>query len=199
MARVERPSPIVLAGPNGAGKSTLAPDLLQGTLSVREFVNADVIARGLSAFAPEQVAMAAGRMMLRRLRELVTDRVSFAFETTLAGRSFVPWIRRAVEASYTFHLLFLWLPSPDSAVRRVADRVRMGGHGIPAEVIRRRYRAGLRNFFQIYRPLATTWRMYDTSRGSSANLIASGSDSTNVVVRDQIIWEHIRREVSHGT
>ena len=196
MARVERPSLVVLAGPNGAGKSTLAPDLLQGTLAVREFVNADVIARGLSAFAPERVAMAAGRTMLRRVRELAAERVTFAFETTLASRSSAPWTRRVVETGYSFHLLFLWLPSPGFAVRRVADRVRLGGHGIPAEVIRRRYRAGLRNFFEIYRSLATTWRMYDNSRGPSPKLIASGSGSTTVAVLDRVTWARIRRETN---
>ena len=98
MARAARPSLVVIAGPNGAGKSTLAPVLLKDTLSVTEFVNADVIARGISAFAPENVAIAAGRLMLGRLRELAKQRTSFAFETTLASRSFAPWIRRLVEA-----------------------------------------------------------------------------------------------------
>jgi predicted ABC-type ATPase len=198
VARVERPSLIVLAGPNGAGKSTLAPDLLQGTLSVREFVNADVIARGLSAFAPERVAMAAGRTMFRRLRELATQRVSFAFETTLASRSSAPWIRGLIRTGYEFQLLFLWLPSPAFAVQRVNDRVRMGGHGVQIEVIRRRYRAGLNNFFRLYRPLATTWYLYDNSRGPSVELIASGVGSETTVVRDQALWVRIRRGVGHG-
>ena len=100
MARAARPSLVVIAGPNGAGKSTLAPVLLKDTLAVTEFVNADVIARGMSAFAPENVAIAAGRLMLGRLRELAKQRTSFAFETTLASRSFAPWIRRLVETGY---------------------------------------------------------------------------------------------------
>lgn len=189
----------MLAGPNGAGKSTLAPVLLQSTLSVREFVNADVIARGLSGFAPERVAMAAGRLMLSRLHELAAARVNFAFETTLASRSFAPWIRRVIETGYEFHVLFLWLPSAEFAVQRVADRVRMGGHGVATDVVRRRYRAGLSNFFKIYRPLATTWHLYDNSRGSSPELIASGVAPETVAVQDRALWENIRREVGRAT
>lgn len=112
---------IVLAGPNGAGKSTIAPALLKGTLGVTEFVNADVIARGLSAFEPERVGIAAGRILLSRLRELAKKQASFAFETTLASRSFAPWVSRLLQNGYSFHLFFLWLASPGFAVNRVAE------------------------------------------------------------------------------
>jgi predicted ABC-type ATPase len=198
VARAARPSLVVIAGPNGAGKSTLAPKLLQETLAVTEFVNADVIARGLSAFAPEQVAMAAGRLMLSRLRELAGQRVSFAFESTLASRSFAPLIRQLLHAGYQFHLVCLWLPSAALAVQRVASRVRMGGHAVPADVVRRRYHAGLHNFFQMYLPLATTWRMYDSSRGPMPELIAVGSEATTVVY-DEALWARARREATHGS
>lgn len=198
MARAARPSLVVIAGPNGAGKSTLAPVLLKDTLAVTEFVNADVIARGISAFAPENVAIAAGRLMLSRLRELAKQRTSFAFETTLASRSFAPWIRRLVETGYEFHLLFLWLPNPTFAARRVADRVRMGGHGIPAHVIRRRYWSGLRNFFQIYTALSTTWQFYDNSRGSSPRLMAGGHGNQTTTLLDATLWEQVQREANRG-
>ncbi|HZL93888.1 MAG TPA: AAA family ATPase [Vicinamibacterales bacterium] len=115
-----RPSVVILAGPNGAGKSTAAPELLQGELAVNEFVNADVIARGLSAFDPDRAAIAAGRVMLARLNELARQRESFAFETTLASRSFAPRLRALRKSGYAIHLLFLWLSSPDLAVQRVA-------------------------------------------------------------------------------
>ena len=149
-----RPSVVVLAGPNGAGKSTAAPALLQGTLGVTEFVNADDIARGLSAFNAERAALPAGRVMLARLHELARRRMSFAFETTLASRSFAPWLTGLKRDGYSIHMLFLWLPSADFALDRVADRVRMGGHSVPAETVRRRYRAGIRNFFN----LDNVWR-----------------------------------------
>ena len=159
-----RPSVIVLAGANGSGKSSLAPSLLRGQLAVSEFVNADVIAQGLSGFNPESVALAAGRVMLNRLHELGRQRVSFAFETTLASRTFVPWLSGLIATGYDFHLVFLWLPAPELAVARVADRVRGGGHRVPEETVRRRYRVGLKNFFRLYRPRTNSWRFYDNSR-----------------------------------
>jgi predicted ABC-type ATPase len=166
---------VVLAGPNGAGKSTAAPRLLRGGLGVDEFVNADVIARGLSAFAPEKVAMAAGRIMLARLRELARQGASFAFETTLASRSFAPWFEGLIAQGYQVHIVFLWLPSADAAVARVAERVRSGGHDVPAGVIHRRYATGLKNFHLWYRSLATTWRVIDNSRRGRSVLVAAGS------------------------
>lgn len=161
MQETERPSLIILAGPNGAGKSTSAPAVLAGTLGVMEFVNADVIAQGLSAFQPERVALEAGRIMLRRLRQLADQGGSFAFETTLAGRTFAPWIADLRQRGYVFHLVYLWLASPQLAVARVLERVRLGGHDVPQETVERCYSAGLRNFFKVYRPLADWWRFYD--------------------------------------
>src|SRR5262249_21869242 len=157
------PDVVVLAGPNGAGKSTSAPSILRDALGVDEFVNADVIARGLSGFEPERAAMAAGRIMLARLRELARQRSSFAFDTTLASRSFPPSLADLIGTGYQFHLVFLWLPDAGMAVARVAARVREGGHAVPEETIRRRYEAGLRNFFSLYRPMATTWEFWDNS------------------------------------
>lgn len=116
------PSVVVLAGPNGAGKSTAAPKLLRGALSVDEFVNADVIAKGLSAFDPNKVAFEAGKIMLTRLRALAAQRLSFAFETTLASRSFAPWLNTLLSDGYDFHILYLWLPNADTAVARVIER-----------------------------------------------------------------------------
>ena len=153
-----RPSIVILAGPNGAGKSTVAPALLHDAFGVDEFVNADVIARGLSAFDPDRVAITAGRIMLARLHELAAQRADFAFETTLASRSFAPWLRGLRMSGYDLHLFFLWLSSADLAIARVADRVGMGGHFVPDDVVRRRYLAGIRNFFDCtgrWRPRTT--------------------------------------------
>jgi len=182
-----RPSVVILAGPNGAGKSTVAPALLRGALAVNEFVNADVIASGLSAFDPDSAAIAAGRVMLARIRELASQRVNFAFETTLASRSFAPWLRQLVTSGYSAHLVFLWLPSADFAVDRVAERVRTGGHNVPPETVRRRYAAGLRNFFQLYQPLVSGWVLYDSS-GPVPRPVAEGLASHPPTVYDRDIW-----------
>jgi len=188
-----RPTVVVLAGPNGAGKSTAAPELLQGELAVNEFVNADVIARGLSAFDPDRAAITAGRVMLARLDELARQRESFAFETTLASRSFAPWLRDLRASGYAVHLFFLWLSSPDLAVQRVAYRVRSGGHDVPADTIRRRYRAGVRNLFNLYQPIVTTWAVYDCS-GLKSQLIAEGLESAPLKVYDREVWAAIQQQ-----
>jgi predicted ABC-type ATPase len=188
----KNPHVIVIAGPNGAGKSTTAPMLLKGTLGVTEFVNADVIAQGLSAFQPERAAFHAGRVMLERLHYLAKERVDFAFETTLASRSFAPWIAKLKQSGYTFHLVFLWLPSADYAVARVAERVRMGGHDVPEETIRRRYNKGIENFFQLYRSMADTWRMYDNSEPSWPRIVADGRNDTNETIYDPKTWNLTR-------
>lgn len=192
------PHVVALSGPNGAGKSTAAPALLKGTLGVMEFVNPDIIAQGLSAFASERAALSAGRIMLTRLRELARQRVNFAFETTLASRRFAPWLDDLRRSGYLVHLLFLWLPSADLAVERVAVRVRAGGHAVPEATVRRRYSAGLWNFFALYQPLAHTWRFYDASRAAPPRLIAMGEGSQVTRVADTPAWARIRRGVAHA-
>ena len=186
-----KPSVIVLAGPNGAGKSTLAPALLRGQWGVTEFVNADVIARGLSAFDPDRVAIQAGRIMLGRLKELAERRETFAFETTLASRSFAPLLAQLIETGYRFRLVFVWLPDVEMALQRVRDRVRLGGHDVPEETIRRRYTAGGRNFLELYRPLADSWRVYDNSIGHQTRLIAIGRRKIVRSVCDAETWNRI--------
>jgi predicted ABC-type ATPase len=188
------PRLVVLAGPNGAGKSTCAAEILRGPLAVEEFVNADVIARGLSAFHPDRVAMAAGRVMLARLRELAAARASFAFETTLASRSFAPWIRELVDQGYEFHLVFFWLPSAEVAMQRVAERVRGGGHSVPEPTIRRRFTAGLQNFSGLYCPLAATWQLMDNT-GTSPNLVANGTADTIEAISNPQIWQLAKQAI----
>jgi predicted ABC-type ATPase len=193
MGLINSPQIVVIAGPNGAGKTTSSRALLDEALGVAEFVNADVIASGLAAFHPESVAIEAGRLMLSRLKQLAEERASFAFETTLASRSFAPWIAGLVKTGYAFHLCFFWLPKPEYAVLRVAERVRGGGHHVPEETIRRRYERGLKNFFGLYQPIATTWRMYDNTNRSGAQLIASGCGKTVLSVANAESWDIILR------
>lgn len=190
----DAPHVVVIAGPNGSGKSTAAPCLLRDYLGITEFVNADVIAQGLSAFDAASVAIPAGRIMLARLKELAAARVDFAFETTLAARSFAPWLKELSVAGYQIHLIFLWLPSPEMAVARVGSRVRRGGHGIPDEVVRRRYDGGLRNFFQLYCPVVDTWRMFDNSSRNGYDLIAERLQHAEVQVENAAIWNLLVKE-----
>lgn len=185
------PSIIVIARPNGAGKSTVAPALLRDTLLVNEYVNADVIAQGLSAFAPERAALRAGRVMLGRLHELAEARRTFAFETTLASRSFAPWLARQKRSGYLVNLVFLYLSSPELACARVAARVRLGGHNIPEKTIERRYAAGLRSFSTLYEPLADNWSFYDSS-ADIPELIAIRSEANVVRVRQPQLWEGLK-------
>lgn len=193
-----RPAVVVLAGPNGAGKSTTAPKLLKGTLAVMEFVNPDVIAQGLSGFAPERTVLPAGRIMLNRLRDLARQRATFAFETTLASRSFAPWLAALRAKGYRVHIVFLWLASANLAVKRVADRVRFGGHNVPEEDVRRRYEKGMRNFFNLYQPLAATWRIYDNSKPAGPRLVARGRGLEVTKVADHRTFAQINREGKHG-
>ena len=189
------PQLVLIGGPNGAGKSTAAPQLLRDTLDVAEFVNADTIASGLSGFHPESAALQAGRVMLARLRFLASRRADFAFESTLASRSFAPWIRRLKQIGYVFHLTFLWLPDPDIAVARVATRVRDGGHDIPDATVRRRYYSGLCNFFRLYRPIADHWRFYDNTGTSGPRLISTGSGTVDLEIQDLRLWTQITKGV----
>lgn len=182
------PNTVVIAGPYGSGKSAAAPALLRDYLGITEFVNADVIAQGLSGFAAENVAIQARRIMLKRLKELAAAEADFAFETTLASRTFATWLRDLQQAGYRTHRLFLWLPSAEMAVARVRSRVQRGGHDVPEDVVRRRYEAGMRNFLSLYRPLVDAWRMYDNSSREGYALIATESNEDPLHVEQETIW-----------
>lgn len=190
------PNVFVIAGPNGAGKSTAAPLLIGKRLGIHEFVNADVIAAGLSGFAPERVAVEAGRVMLRRLDELADAGADFAFETTLASRSFAPWIARLrAQRGYRFHLAFLWIPSGEMAVQRVSGRVHHGGHSVPHDDIGRRYQRGLANFFNLYSPIADSWVMHDNS-SPPLRPIAAREGEGPIRFGDRALWEEIEGQMS---
>ncbi len=192
------PNVVILAGPNGAGKSTLAPGLVHELLGIEIYVNADVIARGIAAFNPDRAAFQAGRLMLQILDGLAAQGTDFAFETTLASRTFAPWIATQKERGYRFHLAYVWVPSADICVARVAGRVRAGGHDIPLDVIRRRYAGGLRNFFELYLPIADSWSVYDNQSGEAVRLIAEGSRGSTERVQDQAAWEAMQRRYRDG-
>lgn len=195
MPQEDRPQAVVIAGPNGAGKTTAAPDLLRDGVGIDAFVNADVIAAGLSAFDPQAAAFEAGRIMLRRLDELVAGRQDFAFESTLSGRTVCTRLVRLHESGYAAHVLYLWLPSSNLAVSRVRLRVAAGGHDVPEVVIRRRFRRSLVQFDRIVRPLATTWAVYDGSDAMERPLVARGAAGGRIEVVDADLWARIRAQV----
>ena len=184
----------MIGGPNGAGKTTWAYRRLNPTLEIREFVNADEIARGISPLDPEASAIAAGRLMLDRLNELVDGGNSFAFETTCSGRGHARLLERCRVAGYRITFIFLWLPSADMALSRVARRVSRGGHRIPDEVVRRRYSAGLRNMRDLYVPLADIALIYDNS-DEKGDLIASRQLNRPFEIHDKIRWALIEEAI----
>ncbi|HEX8835220.1 MAG TPA: zeta toxin family protein [Abditibacteriaceae bacterium] len=166
------PNLYLIGEPNGAGKTTIASQMLPNYVGCREFVNADNIAAGLSPFQPETVALQAGRLMLERMQALAKTLTDFAFESTLASRTFASFLQSCKAQGYTIHLLYIWLQNEELAVARVAARVRAGGHAIPEATIRRRYHAGRDNFLKLYLPLADQWRAYDNTY-QEPRLIAS--------------------------
>ncbi|MEW6038613.1 MAG: zeta toxin family protein [Pseudomonadota bacterium] len=154
---------LIIAGPNGAGKTTFAREFLPNEAGCPQFVNADLIAAGLSPFAPETAAIKAGRLMLEAIGDYSAHGESFAFETTLAGLGYARHVVQWQAAGYHVTLIFLALPTPETAIARVAERVRQGGHGIPEKVIRRRFAAGRANFERVYRGLVDAWALYDNA------------------------------------
>jgi len=190
-----RPHVFVIAGPNGAGKSTSAPALLRDLLGVAAYVNADLIAQGLSAFDTESVAFQAGRVMLARLKQLAAKRRNFAFKTTLATRSYLPWLSSLKARGYAMDLVLLWLPSPEMAAARVTERVRLGGHGVPEPVIRRRYYRGLTNFVRLYRAAADRWWFFDNSHPAGPRLIACGEGEA-ADIADRAVWTTLMEQFS---
>ena len=154
---------IIVAGPNGAGKTTFARQFLPREADCPAFINADLIAAGLSPFRPEAAELRAGRILLAEISSKVARRESFAFESTLAGRGYARSIPRWQAAGYHVKIVFLSLPDAELAIARVAARVAQGGHDVPEDAIRRRFKTGLDNFRRIYRPLADAWVLYDNS------------------------------------
>jgi predicted ABC-type ATPase len=191
MTTTTPPRVIIFAGPNGAGKSTHA-DAILAALGIPTFVNADYIARGLSGRNAEAVAMMAGRIMLTRLKELTAAQQDFAFESTLSSRSFAPFLRRLKAQGYQVAIYYFSLASPSLAVRRVKLRVAMGGHDVPADVIRRRFDRSLNNFFSLYTPLADRWVVFDNSAIGAAHLLATQEDD-NLQIMEPKKWLKLQK------
>lgn len=183
------PQIYVIRGANGSGKTTVSLSLLP-ELEILEYVNADAIAAGLSPLNPESMAIQAGRLMLERLRTLADTGADFAFETTLAARTFAPFLRDCQGKGNTVNLIYFWLRSPELAVERVARRVASGGHSIPEDVIRRRYERGKRNLLELYLPLSDSWIVYDNSE-PTFGMIAEFGVEQQLIIYNQEIWSQI--------
>jgi predicted ABC-type ATPase len=165
------PQLLVIAGPNGAGKTTFINTYLPEYTNVREFVNADLIAKGISPFEPEGAMIEAGRILLTRVHQLIEEKISFALETTLSGKTYVDLIEIAKKLGYDVRLYYIYLNSVELSLNRIAERVREGGHNVPREDVLRRYDRSLHNFFELYLPIADEWQLFDNS-GSDCQPVA---------------------------
>ena len=159
-----RPNLYIIAGPNGAGKTTFAHTFLPHYVECLDFVNADLIAGGLSPFDPEKAAIQAGRLMLEQIHSFGKRRLDFGFETTLSGKTYVKLLKDLKKTGYRIHLFFLWISDVRLALERIELRVRNGGHYIPKDIVLRRFERSLPNFFRFYQPLADSWAIFDNSK-----------------------------------
>lgn len=184
------PNLYIIAGCNGAGKTTASETILPEILNCFEFVNADNIARGLSPFNVESVAFEAGRLMLHRIDELLSEGVDFAIETTLSTRSYVSMVHEAQLKNYKVTLIYVWLESFELAINRVARRVQKGGHDIPPDIIERRYYRGIRNLIKLYIPIVDYW-VVTNNTNAMLEKIGSGEKLVAHTILDEYIWGQI--------
>ncbi|UII35113.1 zeta toxin family protein [Fulvivirga ulvae] len=180
----------IIAGCNGAGKTTASYTILPEILNCREFVNADEIAKGLSPFQPEKAGITAGKLMLKRIKTLLQAGESFAFETTLSTKSYAGFVEKAKQLDYQVTCLFFLLHSEELAISRVETRVKEGGHNIPEAVIRRRYKRGLNNFFNLFLPKVDNWLFVDNS-GDTYEIVAEGT-MNEIVINNVKQWNELK-------
>ena len=174
----------IIAGPNGSGKTTFAKLFLPEYVNCPNFVNADLIAQGLSPFEPRSAAIKAGRLVLQEIDEFSGRGVDFAFETTLSGTSYTRLIKELKIKGYAVHLFFLWIPSPELAIQRIKDRVLEGGHNVPADDVRRRFLRGINIFFTLYEPLLDSWMIFDNSKAKPVLIAKRRNGQREVVDRE---------------
>jgi predicted ABC-type ATPase len=195
MPKPHRPVVYVIAGPNGAGKTTFAREFLPEA-HVVEFLNADLLAAGLSPLQPGTMAVRSARLLLGRWKELLALRRDFAFESTLSGRTYAGMLRKARAAGYRVRLCYLWLPNVGMSLRRVRQRVRKGGHDVPESDLRRRFLPSLLNFFSLYLPLADEALLFNAA-GNPPRLVARWKGETSVVI-NSTVYEHIQKQTQNA-
>jgi predicted ABC-type ATPase len=190
---MNNPKLYIIAGPNGSGKTTFVQRFLPYYADCLSFVNADLIASGLSPFSPEIAAIKAGKLMIDEIDTFRRRRVDFAFETTLSGKTYVKLLKEMKANGYDIHIFFLWLRNVDLALQRVAERVVMGGHDVPVETIRRRFDRGIHNLFHLYRPFADSWVIFDNSE--PAPMVIAKETAGVLTVIDDKLFEGIKVSV----
>ena len=183
----------IIAGPNGSGKSTFANKFLPDYAICPNFVNADLIARGLSPFSPRAVAIKAGKLVLSQIHEFAEKGVSFGFETTLSGKSYARLLKRLKERGYKIHLFFLWIPGSQLAIERIKERVLEGGHDVPARDVRRRFKRSIENFIKLYQPLLDSWIIFNNA-GIAPDLIAKNQEKKLIILDSQLFNKFFRME-----
>lgn len=191
MSRTVQPNCYIIAGSNGAGKTTFATRFLPNYAACVNFINPDLIARGLSPFDPDVALAKAGRLVLERIAEMGERKKDFAFETTLSGRSYIRVIRNLHTAGYRIHMFYLWIPGPELALLRIRERVQQGGHNVPDRDVRRRYGRTLGNLFNLYRPVLNTLRVFDNST-SEPRLIFEDEDGQTTIY-DANLYQQMTR------
>jgi predicted ABC-type ATPase len=189
VSKKHSPNLYIIAGPNGAGKTTFAREFLPHYAKCENFVNADLIAQGLSPFSPAAAGLKAGRLLLKQIHEFAERRADFAFETTLAGKTYLALLRRLRQQGYAIHLFFLWIPSVELALVRIRERVAKGGHDVPVTDVRRRFGRSVQNFWRAYRPLLDSWMVFNTSTAPPA-LIAK-EESGKLTVADADVFTRV--------
>lgn len=186
----------IIAGPNGSGKTTFARKFLPLHAHCENFINADLIAQGLSPFSPQIAAMKAGRLVLKEIQELSDKGANFAFETTLSGKTYLTLLKSLKNKGYQIHLFFLWIPSADLALGRIKDRVAGGGHNVPTVDVKRRFRRSIKNFLTVYEPLLDSWMLFDNSE-EIPNLVAEKTGD-KLSIEDAGLYGKILKENSNG-
>jgi len=180
----------IIAGPNGSGKTTFASKFLPDYVKCPNFVNADLIAQGLSPFSPRSAAIKAGKLVLQQIHEFINSGVDFAFESTLAGKSYVNLFKDLNRKGYRLHLFFLWIPDAELAIARIKDRVAEGGHNVPANDVRRRFKRSICNFFKLYQPLLDSWMLFNNA-GPIPRLIAKTKNG-QILISDRQLFDQIK-------
>lgn len=179
----KQPNLYIVAGANGSGKTTFANSLLSNYVSCANFVNADLIAKGISPFNPERAAIKAGKILLEEINDLAKKKADFAIESTLSGKTHVRMIKFLRKYSYQIHIFYLWVPSVELSIERISDRVKNGGHHVPTKDVRRRFKKSLDNFLHIYRNICDSWILFDNST-DKPRIVAQS------INEEQIVMDH---------